>query len=322
MYELAKEYRDKNKAKAHRMATGDPHAKVDASSWTPPEPEHGEIQTGPRPISRRQFRAGGEVAQVRADRKPRKSGGSANAYVNRDVKAANEERPGIKHVGGMKNGGTAGDLVPTSRMAFQPSESRLGKAAGLRAGGKAEKCSGGGMNAGGRPKKAIGGDLEILSPALMALNANRGRKDKDEDGPRIGRKSGGRAKVAWAEGCAPAGRKTEDARIAERTDGRTPRKSGGKVGKTNINIIIGGPKDGAGAAPMAPPMPVPVPPRPPMPPMGAAPPPGVGGPPPAGPPPMMRKSGGRTYRSYKDMDAGALGGEGRLEKTEIQRRRG
>jgi len=33
---------------------------------------------------------------------------------------------------------------------------------------------------------------------------------------------------------------------------------------------------------------------------------------------MGRKAGGKTYRSYKDMDAGAGSGLGRLEKTEIQ----
>jgi len=37
---------------------------------------------------------------------------------------------------------------------------------------------------------------------------------------------------------------------------------------------------------------------------------------------MGRKAGGRTYRSYKDMDAGAGSGLGRLEKTEIAARKG
>jgi hypothetical protein len=35
-----------------------------------------------------------------------------------------------------------------------------------------------------------------------------------------------------------------------------------------------------------------------------------------------RKAGGRTYRSYKDMDAGSGSGLGRLEKTEIAARKG
>ena len=125
------------------------------------------------------------------------------------------------------------------------------------------------------------------------------------------------------------------------TGGRLARKSGGRAkGKTNINIVI---QTGKGAQddmgpPGIPPKPAGLPiPMPPMgagghPPMGGAPMPmppqmppqlpmGAGGPPPMGGAPMPRKSGGRAYRSYKDMDAGSRSGEGRLEKTEIQRRK-
>lgn len=111
--------------------------------------------------------------------------------------------------------------------------------------------------------------------------------------------------------------------------------AGGKAskGKTNINIVIspnagpGAPAGGPPAGPIMPPRPaggVPVPMG--MPPAGGAPPPGAGAPPmpmPPGPPmpPMARKAGGKVYRSYKDMDAGAGSGLGRLEKTEIQKRK-
>jgi hypothetical protein len=37
--------------------------------------------------------------------------------------------------------------------------------------------------------------------------------------------------------------------------------------------------------------------------------------------PGARARGGKVYRSYKDMDAGAGSGEGRLEKTEIAKRK-
>lgn len=110
-------------------------------------------------------------------------------------------------------------------------------------------------------------------------------------------------------------------------DDRTARASGGRAtkGKTNVNVIIatgqhpqpqpnapmmpppapggipvpvGGP---AAAGPAPSPMPIPVP----MPPGSA---------------PMPRKAGGRVYRTFADMDAGALSGMGRLEKTEIAKR--
>jgi hypothetical protein len=130
-------------------------------------------------------------------------------------------------------------------------------------------------------------------------------------------------------------------RIARATGGST--KGKGK-GKTNINIVIATgkpagqqgmmnpgdigptPPPGAGAGPQG--MPVPIPaaagagagaapmPMPiPMPmPMG-----GAGG----GQPPMARKSGGRITKvasSYKDMEAGSGGGEGRLQKTDIAKK--
>jgi hypothetical protein len=111
--------------------------------------------------------------------------------------------------------------------------------------------------------------------------------------------------------------------------GRTKKKNG----KTDINITIMTGKSQPQMDPnmQQPPMPqgipvqMPPPPQPqagppmqmPMPPMPAPP---MGGPG-AGPAPMPRKAGGRTYRSYKDMDAGAGSGPGRLEKAEIQKRK-
>lgn len=118
MSDMAKAARAAMRGKARRFASADPHKKVDASSWTPPADMKTEAKTGLRPISRRQFRRGGKVgmhaegdkAKVRADRKQRRSGGSAteyaNAKINRNVRAANSEidKP---QVGGYRKGGRA-----------------------------------------------------------------------------------------------------------------------------------------------------------------------------------------------------------------------
>ena len=69
-----------------------------------------------------------------------------------------------------------------------------------------------------------------------------------------------------------------------------------------IPVPMGMPPAG-GAAPMLMPMPMP------------------SAPAPGGMPPMGRKAGGKVYKSYKDLDAGAGSGLGRLEKTEIQKRK-
>jgi hypothetical protein len=112
MSEMAKEARAKMREKAKRMTeAGDPHKKVDASSWEPTEQLNANAKTGLRPVSRRQFRKGGKVlgkeSAKHAGKKPRKTGSdpiTANSYLNRNVKEANAEL-GKPHVGGFKKGG-------------------------------------------------------------------------------------------------------------------------------------------------------------------------------------------------------------------------
>jgi len=118
----AKSLREAMKQKAKRLC-GATSEKVDASTFTPAEPLNADVKTGARPVSRRAFKVGGKVdgaeAMTHAGRTPRKSGGKteyANALVNRNVKDANEEREGIKHVGGFKKGGRTEKQVGGSNM--------------------------------------------------------------------------------------------------------------------------------------------------------------------------------------------------------------
>ena len=113
MSDMAKQARAAMKAKAKSLTTTDPHQKVDSSTWTPPEPLNTEVKTGLRPISRRAFKKGGKVM----GQKPKANLGKATRggnkpltpdnFANKDVKAANEDRAGLKHVGALKTGGRA-----------------------------------------------------------------------------------------------------------------------------------------------------------------------------------------------------------------------
>ena len=215
-----------------------------------------------------------------------------------------------------------------------------------------------GLNKGGRTGKSLGGVLKdvgkyaalgvagneiVKNPSLLmgglgALAYKAFGKKKDgapAAGPAVaGKKRGGFTSL---DGEMQTQEKVSG-RIAKRDGGSLAgleMNSGGRAKKkksgTNINIVIatgkGQPQMDPDAqqapAPQGVPVQMPPPPQPqagpamqmPPPPMPMPP---VGGPG-AGPQPMPRKAGGRTYRSYKDMDAGAGSGLGRLEKTEIQK---
>jgi hypothetical protein len=207
---------------------------------------------------------------------------------------------------------------------------------GLKKGGRTGKSLGGVLKdvgeyalRGGALGAAVGNKAPIMG-GIGAMAAHFLNKKKDGAAP-TGKKRGGFTSLDG------------EMQTQEKVSGRVAKRDGGslaglemnqggrakKSGKTNINIVIATGKGQQGMQPDMPPPPapqgVPVQMPPPPPPQAGAPMPmpmpvpmpmgGQG----AGPVPMPRKAGGRTYRSYKDMDAGAGSGLGRLEKTEIQK---
>jgi len=397
MSDMAKKYREAMKGKARRLA-GEKDQKTDSSDWTPAEPLNADVKTGMRPISRRAYKSGGAVegscSPKNLGRKPRKAGGKisakemaeekseaaeyAKAKINRDAKAANEEREGIKHIGGLKKGGRAkredggatnaqpsggirsrirdflkkihpGDPavqreqlrdVGTSQTSNIPAEDRarmerMSGDTGMKKGGRAARKDGGKIattlagqekiqkeqaaaskptrgkaehyNKGGYAKKNVGGPMadprmSMVKPKAMEFAGAQGTPYK----------KGGKAE---SFNCVPVELTLEDIDALEEAiqTGGLPETVGFFFGKTTGDEqILPVPLPAAGGMPPAP-----------MGGLGA-----MGGMPmPPAPPampgrPMARKAGGRVAKSYKDMTAGAGSGVGRLQKTEIESRKG
>jgi hypothetical protein len=231
---------------------------------------------------------------------------------------------------GKKNGGKTGK--GNYEGGTRPTGGRIAKMGGGSLGGQ-------GMTARGDQRlQNMSGNLKDMmksgmDPVMALMHGMRGMRggDMGDTSPFSQFRSSAAARATPAGGGTPYAAPASPA-MARKSGGRTKAK-----GKTNIHININtAPKPDAMGMPMPlPPMPLKPPPGLPpaaamgapgmLPPAGAAPMPPVGGAPmglPPGVPPMMgRKAGGRVYRSYKDMDAGAGGGLGRLEKTEIQKRK-
>ena len=328
MHEYLKEAREGAARKLKGIQKGEPHTKVDSSSWSPPDMLEADKQNGMRPVSPRQYKSGGKVtgihAKKRADRKARKEGGramSVDGYINRDMKMANDEREGVKKIGGMKRGGRAkyandGFVSPGSDPDGQEQiKKMIQNDDGFRL---------------GMPGRGIPTDEPPVfkkSAPVVDPDLRSGRKIP-RYADKMGAKKGGKIRAKHAKGGAAHPDVAEDKALIRKMvkpsartgkaeggesgrslyvrqgyphevpgadGGRTAKKRGGALGKgkTNIHINVM-PHGGAGQLPVMPPMGGPMvpppPPRPQMPPMGGMP---MGAPMGGGPPPMPPMGAGR-----------------------------
>jgi hypothetical protein len=167
--------------------------KVDSSTWTPDEKLNADAKTGMRPISRRAFKAGGKVdgaeAKTNLSRSPRGNIGLANT----NQKDANEEREGVKHVGGMKKGGRAGKMgggLLSNSPEYKMNAAKLDAVGPSKTGEASEPMP----DMSGRPSKAeMDRGQAALDAQTRADKASEGRQALRDMGDMTRRKDGGKA---------------------------------------------------------------------------------------------------------------------------------
>jgi len=222
----AKTLREKAKARARALARPGDYAKdqeVSSADWSPAPQLDTDVKTGARPVGKgaRLYNKGGKVVgkatggatKARADRKARKSGGRTVekeigiGMANKDVRAANEQREGKKHIGAFKKGGKAkknlGGVLEKISPAYaamrsiqrgpdeeQQTKDRLQQAAmmnaarGAKKGGKIARKSGGNIPTEEQTlstKKIIGSN-PIKPVRGKAENYEKGGRTKKQDG--------------------------------------------------------------------------------------------------------------------------------------------
>ena len=259
MYEMAKKAREKMKAKAKSLANPGSYAKdqrVDSSDWSPAEPMNGEAKTGMRPISRRQYKKGGRVETE-----------IGVGMANKDMREANKDREGVKHVGGFKNGGEAkacwggkmkkasGGQVLSSAASKKDTKERIGtekitpvraKAEHYKKGGKVRSKHADGERVLPSPEEAIGSEVRMKGLKVMPSSSDSARAqvspsqlrreesytDADMRASRFGRKAGGKAKHPDVK---------EDKALVRKMvkkDALTGKKDGGATGEKWIQKAI------------------------------------------------------------------------------------
>ena len=317
MSDLAKSSRNAMREKAVRLTSGEPHTKVDSSTWTPPEMENAGVKTGARPISKRQYKSGGKVhggmAKKRSDRMARKSGGKAESadrskryltpdnLLNRDVRMANDEREGMKHIGAFKKGGRIhkddGGSIEDLIRQDQIEQGMKGRGLPMRVpmptprpadkvqpyrGPKPTSNPNSGYKKGGMAAKHPD-EKEDKALIKKMIKSSAMKRDEHCWGGEAKSKKADGGKIDWLRKKHASGGEVFSGDSKSKVPGVVPggrdaHKHGGKAkGKTHININVNAHPAGmpmAGGPMGGPPMP-PMPPRPPMAPpsapMGGAP---------------------------------------------------